>query len=146
MARFRKQRPHISVRLRRKVAVTAQHRCGYCLTAQEFTAMPLHLEHIIPLAAGGSSTEDNLWLACPLCNGFKGDRTHAQDPDTGEWVPLFNPRQQEWHEHFQWDAEGIGIVGFSATGRATVIALKLNNEHLRRARRRWVLAGWHPPN
>lgn len=28
--------------------------------------MPMHLEHIVPIAAGGTSDEDNLWLACPL--------------------------------------------------------------------------------
>lgn len=33
----------------------------------------------------------------------------------------------------------------TAVGRATVIALKLNNEYLTRTRRRWVLAGWHLP-
>ena len=30
------------------------------------------VEHIIPVAAGGASNEENLWLACPLCNGFSG--------------------------------------------------------------------------
>jgi hypothetical protein len=131
--------------LRRSVAEAAKHRCGYCLTAQEFTAMPMHVEHIIPLAAGGSSTEENLWLACPLCNGYKGSQVDAVDPATMARVPLFNPRQQPWHEHFRWSTDGIEIIGQTAVGRATVVALKLNNEFLTRARRRWVLAGWHPP-
>ena len=65
-------RPHISDSLREKVTSTARHRCGYCLTAQEYTAMPMHIEHIIPLVVGGTSTEENLWIACPLCNGYKG--------------------------------------------------------------------------
>jgi hypothetical protein len=62
----------------------ARYRCGYCLTSQRLTAMPMHFEHILPRAAGGTSDEENLWLACPLCNGYKGIRTHYPDPETGE--------------------------------------------------------------
>jgi hypothetical protein len=107
--------------------------------------MPLHVEHIIPLAAGGKSDEENLWLACPLCNGFKGSQTHHLDPETGEAAPLFNPRWQNWSDHFQWSAGGVEIRGLTPAGRATVVALKLNSDNLTRARRRWVLVGWHPP-
>lgn len=138
-------RPHISKALREQVAADARYRCGYCLTPQLFTAMPMHIEHIIPLAAGGSSDRENLWLACPLCNGHKGAQTHSVDPITGDLTPLFNPRKQEWHTHFRWSEDGVTIVGLTAIGRVTVIALRLNNEHLVRARRRWVAAGWHPP-
>lgn len=53
----------------------------------------LIIEHIIPLAAGGSSELDNLWLACDLCNSCKGARTHAIDPLTGQTAALFHPRQ-----------------------------------------------------
>ncbi len=105
----------------------------------------MHIEHIVPLAAGGASDEGNLWLACPLCNGSKGSRVQATDPETSQETALFNPRQQVWSEHFQWSNDGIEILGLTPCGRATVVALKLNNENLTRARRRWVLAGWHPP-
>lgn len=139
-------RPHISRALRDKVAAEAGDRCGYCLTPRSFTAMPMHVEHITPVAAGGPSTEDNLWLACPLCNGHKGTQTHGIDPETGKRISLFNPRRQTWSDHFRWSEDGTQIVGLTPTGRATVIALKLNNEHLARARRRWVSVGWHPPS
>lgn len=139
-------RPYISKALRKKIAAEARHRCGYCLTPQLFTAMPMHVEHIIPLAAGGTSDESNLWLACPLCNGRKGTQTHGVDSVTGEQAPLFNPRQQKWEEHFCWSENGVEIIGLTPTGRVTVQALQLNNAHLKRARRRWVAAGWHPPN
>lgn len=139
-------RPHIAKRLRQKIAAQAGYRCGYCQTAQSFTAMPLHLEHIVPLAKDGSSTEDNLWLACPLCNGYKGIQTNVTDPDTGVISPLFNPRLQARGDHFEWSADGLLIVGKTACGRATVIALQLNNDFLVSARRRWVMAGWHPPD
>jgi hypothetical protein len=51
----------------------------------------------------------------------------------------------DWHAHFRWTDDGTEIVGLSPTGRATVVALKLNRAPLRRARRRWVRADWHPP-
>ncbi len=137
---------YISASLRKKIAEDAGFRCGYCLTAQEFTAMPMHIEHIIPLAANGETVEDNLWLACPLCNGYKATKIGGIDVQSGQEVPLFNPRHQLWQEHFQWDSGGVKIVGITPIGRVTVVALNLNNEHFMRARRRWVLAGWHPPS
>lgn len=33
--------------------------------------MPMEIDHIIPEALGGLTEEDNLWLACPLCNEHK---------------------------------------------------------------------------
>jgi hypothetical protein len=59
-------------------------------------------------------------------------------------VPLYNPRTNSWHEHFSWSADGAKIVGLTTTGRATVMALKLNNEVAVEVRRNWILAGWHP--
>jgi 5-methylcytosine-specific restriction endonuclease McrA len=60
-------RVHIPAAVRRRVAEAARYRCGYCQTQQAVIGIPLHIEHIIPLAVGGSSIEDNLWLACLLC-------------------------------------------------------------------------------
>jgi hypothetical protein len=64
---------------------------------------------------------------------------------TGEIVPLFNPRQQRWSEHFAWSADGTQITGLTIIGRATVVALQMNNATIIPARRRWAAAGWHPP-
>lgn len=107
--------------------------------------MPLEIEHIIPQAAGGLTVRENLWLACHRCNEFKGDRTQAVDPLTGERVALFNPRTQRWREHFTWSPDGTLVVGLTPSGRATVVALQLNNLYVVEARRFWVEAGWHPP-
>lgn len=107
--------------------------------------MPLHIEYIIPLAAGGTNDEENLWLACALCNGYKEIQREHLDPENRATVPLFNPRRQQWREHLAWGDGGVTIIGISAVGRATVIALQLNNVYLTRARRRWIMLGWHPP-
>jgi plasmid stability protein len=89
--------------------------------------------------------EDNLWLACSLCNDHKGDRIVALDPLTGEIVRLFDPRYQAWREHFGWTETGDRIVGLTPTGRATVVALNLNRPSLVKAREAWVTVGWHLP-
>ena len=59
---------------------------------------------------------------------------------------LFNPRTQMWTEHFAWSPDGTLIIGLTPLGRATVVALRLNNEFIVVARRFWVEAGWWPPN
>lgn len=67
------------------------------------------------------------------------------DSLTGEMSPLFHPRQQRWDEHFEWDSSGMRIVGLTAVGRATVVALNMNNAVIIAARWRWASVGWHPP-
>ncbi len=135
----------VSAALKLRITRQAGSRCGYCLTSERLTGIPLTLDHIIPIAAGGLTEEHNLWRACRACNEFKGAQTHAEDPPTGERVLLFNPRTQRWHVHFEWSADGAQIVGRTACGRATVLALQFNHDLIVEARRQWVRAGWHPP-
>ena len=87
--------------------------------------MPLEIEHIIPLARGGSSEEDNLWLACPRCNLHKRDHTHAVDVETGELAPLFDPRHQRWEDHFSWEQGGLTIAGLTPKDFLDVTGLVL---------------------
>jgi len=136
---------HIPLILRQRVADYFAHRCGYCQTAERVVGTPFEMDHIIPESQGGVTTEENLCLACSPCNNYKADHTTALDPITGETVPLFNPRQHQWREHFAWTVDGDLVVGLTAIGRATVIALHLNRATFVRARRLWVTAGWHPP-
>jgi 5-methylcytosine-specific restriction endonuclease McrA len=136
---------YISVAVRQRVAEAARHQCGYCQTQAVIIGMPLELDHLIPEAAGGSSDEANLWLACSRCNRYKGDQTHAVDEETGELVPLFNPRRQRWTDHFAWAQEGLYIVGLTPIGRATVAALQVNNPFVVHSRQVWIACDWHPP-
>jgi hypothetical protein len=131
--------------VRQRVAATARHRCGYCLTSERVVGPLLEIDHIIPEARGGTSDEDNLWLACPICNSHKADRVSAIDPESGQTVSLFNPRAESWDEHFEWVENGAIIRGKTPTGRTTVSALNMNHPDLVMVRRLWVLAGWHPP-
>lgn len=127
------------------IAAAAQSRCEYCQTAQAISGAQMHVEHILPLARGGTSEAQNLCLACAWCNSYKWAYTQGVDPDTGQAVPLFHLRTQRWPEHFRWSADGVTIIGLTAVGRATVETLKMNNPFIVPARRHWVEAGWHPP-
>jgi HNH endonuclease len=138
-------RTHIPEAVRRRVAGAAGKRCGYCQAQEQIVGYPLQIDHIVPEAAGGMSSEENLWLACCSCNSAKGARMHALDPDTHAEAPLFNPREQAWSTHFAWSEDGSRVLGLTGVGRATVSALQLNAPLRVHSRARWVLAGWHPP-
>lgn len=138
-------RNQISAAVKARVRVAADQRCGYCLTQQRYAMQVLEIDHIIPIAAGGTDEEENLWLACRLCNNAKGTQTHGSDSTSGKRVPLFNPRRQKWRRHFRWSSDGTQIIGRTVCGRATVGALNLNNEIALVVRHNWVSAGWHPP-
>ncbi len=110
------------------------------------SGQPMTIDHIVPVSHGGLTEFANLCFACRLCNEFKGGVTEAQDPLTGESTALFHPRRHHWVEHFIWNPAGTHIVGLTTIGRATTIALNLNNPSIVDARRRWVSVGWHPPH
>lgn len=140
-------RSRISVAVEQSVRQAAQNRCGYCLSPQRLVMARMEIDHIVPISKGGSDEESNLWLACPLCNRHKGNRTTAIDPETGNSVPLFNPRTQNWFEHFTWSKDGLRIMGLTPIGRATVVALHLDDDpDALFVRSFWVEAGWHPPS
>lgn len=136
---------YISNQLRIAIEKTAGQRCGYCLTPQTITGAPLEIDHIIPERAGGRTIESNLWLACTVCNRYKGSRTHGADPASAELEAFFNPREQQWRDHFAWRKDGAEIVGLTPCGRATVAALRMNNPEIVGARSLWVQSGWWPP-
>ncbi len=81
---------YISTKLRLQIEQDAGHRCGYCLSDETLTGIPLSVEHIIPEALGGETRRENLWLACRPCNEYKGTKIHAKDPKKGKKVPLFD--------------------------------------------------------
>lgn len=135
----------ISESLRKKIIKSAQNRCGYCLSHQDYVMSKLEIEHLNPDFLGGTDEEENLWLACGLCNRYKGVQTDGFDEETQTNVRLFNPRTQNWSEHFEWSFDGCQIIAKTSIGRVTVKALKLNNEIAVEIRRNWVIAGWHPP-
>lgn len=139
-------RVHIPVDVERRVRLAAGNRCGFCQSPQYLVMGRLEIEHLIPLAHGGTSDESNLWLACSICNGHKGEKIAAIDPETKQVVRFFNPRLDEWQTHFGWSDDGLRIIGKTPIGRATVVALHLSDDPIALlVRSLWVEAGWHPP-
>ncbi|MCY3864263.1 MAG: HNH endonuclease signature motif containing protein [Chloroflexi bacterium] len=130
--------------LRRQVYDRAQGICEYCQT-QELIVINMHIDHIVPLSAGGKTELENLCLSCISCNGAKHKFQMGIDPASQLEVPLFNPRAQFWSEHFAWNEDGTRVLGQTEIGRATVSRLRMNRDRIVRSRRRWVEAGMHPP-
>lgn len=138
------RRPRLATTLRWQVMERESRRCAYCRSPM-LVGIPMVVDHVIPLAVGGTSAFENLCLACYRCNEFKGSRTEALDPTTGGPTLLFHPRQQHWQEHFAWHLDGETLLGLTACGRATIETLHLNNDWLMQARRIWMRVGLHPP-
>jgi hypothetical protein len=118
------ERGTIPLHLRQRVVERAQNHCEYCGLAQAGQEATFHVDHVVPVVAGGKAVLENLALACVSCSLRKGARQAALDPQTGKEVALFNPRRDTWRVHFRWD--GVHIVGLTASGRATIAALRLN--------------------
>lgn len=108
----------------------ARHCCEYCKFPMAYSHDSFHIEHIISLILGGTNELINLALACDGCNSFKWGFIVGFDVLTGTTVPLFNPRQAAWNEHFAWNDDFSVIIGQTATGRATVDLLQLNRSGL----------------
>ena len=135
----------ISQKIRQQVWAEAGYRCEYCRTSARLIGMPLTIDHIKPQSEGGGDDRENLAASCYRCNEFKGAKTHAIDPGTGELAPIFNPRLQKWSEHFSWANGGTYIVGLTPSGRSTALALHFNNEYAVETRSLWIALDLHPP-
>ena len=123
----------------------ADFRCEYCHLPTRGQVGTFPIDHVLPRSAGGVTSDDNLALACPHCNARKWAHTSAVDPATGEVVPLFNPRTNVWADHFQWSAADPALLDAkTATGRATVALLELNQPNLVDIRRLLMELGLFP--
>lgn len=129
---------------RRLVAARAKFRCEYCLIPVIVSTQPFNVDHIIPSSKGGVTKPDNLAFSCG-CNNYKSDYITAPDPQNGELVLLFHPRQQLWADHFGWSENSLQIIGRTPTGRATISQLRMNRDELVELRKLLLPDGRHPP-
>lgn len=137
--------PKLPTELRELVRKRADYLCEYCHTSERWQYVRFTLDHVIPLAEGGSDGFENLALACFHCNRRKSNKQKGTDPQSGKTVLLFNPRTHSWSEHFSWTTDGLSVLPHSATGRATVALLELNRERILQIRRADIEVGRHPP-
>jgi HNH endonuclease len=142
----------ISEATKQSVRERAEYLCEYCHSIELLSANRFTIDHIVPRSLGGSDNIDNLALACRRCNERRYNFVAGIDPETQEIVPIFNPRQQQWAEHFVWTLDGTVIRGSTPIGRATCIRFDLNdmrypeNDSIRQTRIFWTRTGLHPPS
>jgi 5-methylcytosine-specific restriction endonuclease McrA len=135
----------LSLKLQEQVRLRATHLCEYCHTNERWQYVRFTIDHLMPIAEGGTDAPENLALACFHCNRRKSNKQTVFDRATGQTIPIFNPRQHEWAEHFVWSSDGLTILPLTATGRATIELLELNRERIRYIRAADVEVNRHPP-
>lgn len=136
-------RDYISAKLRRSVCKRARGCCEYCLLHQDCTDFTHHVDHVFALKHNAPTVIENLALACLECNVNKGSDLATIDPISGEIALLFNPRQQNWLDHFVIEEDRI--VGLTQTGRATAALLQFNVPMRVDERKRLTAVGLFPP-
>ncbi len=129
---------------REAVESRAGRQCEYCRAPQPATRIRYHLEHVFPGSLGGTEDVDNLTLACPACNYHKSNHLLDLDEEGLAGRPLFNPRKDRWHEHFEFDSATFRLKGKTATRKGTVNRLRINNNMQLEARRLWVELELYP--
>ncbi len=118
----------------------AASRCEYCrLRQSDAPFRTFHIDHIRARKHGGSDDPTNLALACDRCSLCKGYDLMGIDDETDQVAPLFNPRTQDWDEHFQ--LQGVRINGLTPNGRATVRVCQMNSPRRLRLRAELQVAG-----
>ena len=116
---------YISESTRRLVEKRANSHCEYCLIHEEDTYIGCEIDHIISIKHGGKNDDTNLAFSCLLCNRFKGTDIGSLT-EKGELTRFYNPRIDNWLEHFQ--IIGNMILGITDIGKVTVKILKINDE------------------
>ena len=127
------------IALRRLVGLRANGRCEYCWLPLEFDDSPANLDHIIARKHLGPTVPENLAHACYHDNNYKGDNIAGLDPFDSALTRLFNPRTDNWHEHFGF-RQGE-IVPRTPIARTTLYVLNMNAPVRVMARRLLMASG-----
>ncbi|MCK6694022.1 MAG: HNH endonuclease [Thermoanaerobaculia bacterium] len=133
---------NIPLYLRVDVAKRAGFRCEYCLLPESYGIYPFEVDHIIAVKHGGKTVLGNLAYSCIRCNRMKGTDLTTLSGEAGEIVRLFNPRKDNWNEHFEV-VEGA-IYGHTDIGKATAQLLAFNNPERIIGRKLLIEAGEYP--
>lgn len=128
---------------RQRVWSRANGCCEYCRMPQELDVQPFQLDHIRAQKHSGRTTTANLALCCLPCNSYKGANVAGYDPESDELCPLFNPRLDDWDEHFEW--AGSELLGKTAIDRTSVEVLRMNLPDRVEHRRLLIEAELFPP-
>jgi hypothetical protein len=133
---------YIPADVRRMVVDRAARACEYCLLAGEDYPNTFHVDHVIGEKHGGPTEPCNLALSCPECNTAKGSDIATINWPTSDVIRLFNPRHDDWREHFA--LAGAVIEGLTDIGRGTVRLLQFNDPDRVELREALVAGGRYP--
>lgn len=126
--------------IRTLVRERARRRCEYCYLPEGIVRLPHQPDHIVPPRHGGTDDDPNLAWSCYYCNHAKGTDIGTLDFETQNRVWLFDPRQDDWNEHFEMDENGL-IVGKTSIGRAAARLLLMNQQEKIEIRTMLIEAG-----
>lgn len=115
----------ISADVRQQVRQRADCACEFCTVGEDDAGAALTIDHFKPRSKGGSDALDNLVYACPSCNQYKQDYWPTDDQD----LPLWNPRDADWAEHFS-EGERGNLIALTTIGAFTIAHLRLNRSQL----------------
>ena len=116
---------YVSVALRQLVRTRSKSLCEYCLISEEDTYFGCQVDHIISEKHGGATQESNLAYACSYCNRNKGSDIGSIVGETQRFCRFFNPRVDQWTDHFRLD--GIRIAALTPIGEVTARILDFNH-------------------
>ena len=73
-----RKRSSLSPAIRQRLMRRQRGKCVYCRNKLRPRGRVFHVDHIIPLSAGGGDEEENLQALCSKCNTWKSDHTHDE--------------------------------------------------------------------
>jgi hypothetical protein len=117
--------------------------CEYCHAPQALYPERFQIDHVVARQHGGPTSPENLALCCIECNRRKGPNLAGIDPVISTRSDLFDPRRDDWNEHFL--GHGVTLVGRTEKGRATVTVLDINRPPRVLVRETLMLEGVFPP-
>lgn len=125
---------------RRAVAERASFCCEYCRLPEKAAFFLFQVDHVVSLRHEGKTELDNLAYACPICNRKKGTDLGTLVGNPPELIRFFNPRTDQWSEHFSLEESGE-IISKSDIGAATVKFLDFNDPDAVIERGKLIVAG-----
>lgn len=134
---------YISESLRQEVGKRAGFRCEYCRISEANAFYSFQVDHIISLKHGGKTEQENLALACSICNRNKGTDLGTIIEGNDSLIPFFNPRKEIWDHHFEVEKSGE-ILPLTSIGKATIQILGFNHPDSVLERKLLIITGEFP--
>jgi len=114
LRRFRRDRQAIRFS-RLNIYARDAFTCGYC--GQQWVSEDLTFDHVVPRAAGGRTTWENIVTCCVPCNVAKANRTPSQakmhllrKPTKPRWLPAITVDMDRSRLPPEWAAYWSGTL------------------------------------